>query len=176
MRRMKWVAPIAIALAGVAALSWQLAAADKDEDDDDAQLSAKELNDAKVALEDGLKASEAQGTPISAKYEMEKGKLQLSVYTAKGDKFSEVIVDHKTGKIAKTETITGGDDLKDAQAQNAAMAKAKDSLRAAVGKAVAANKGFRAVSAVPKLDGDHPVAQITLVKGSESHTVTQKLD
>ncbi len=56
------------------------------------------------------------------------------------------------------------------------MAKAKESLGAAVGKAVAANKGSRAVRAIPKLDGDHPVAQIVLVKGSESHTVTQKLE
>jgi len=107
---------------------------------------------------------------------MEDGKLQLSVYTAKGDKFSELVVDHKSGKIAKTEAITGGDDLKEAQAQNTAMGKAKDSLRAAVGKAVGANKGFRAVSAIPKLDGDHPVAEVTLVKGAESKTVTEKLD
>ena len=174
MRTRNWLLPIAIALAAAAALSGPVARGDEDEDE--AKISAKDLKDAKVSLEDALKASETQGTPISAKYELEKGKLQLSVYTAKGDKFSELVVDHKTGKVSKTEAITEGGDLKDAKEQNAAMAKAKDSLRAAVGKAVAANKGFRAVSAIPKLDGDHPVAQITLVKGAESHMVTQKLD
>jgi len=175
MRAKTWLTPIAIALVAGTALSGRIARAE-DKDDDEGQVSAKDLNNAKVPLEDALKASEAQGTPISAKYELEKGKLQLSVYTAKGDKFSELVVDHKTGKVVKTEAITEGDDLKAAKEQSAAMAKAKDTLRGAVGKAVAANKGFRAVSATPKLDGDHPVAQITLVKGAESHTVTQKLD
>src|SRR5262244_101912 len=47
-----------------------------------------------------------EGTPISAKYELDEGKLQLSVYTKKADSFAEVIVDHKTGKVAKTEAIT----------------------------------------------------------------------
>ena len=175
MRPKSWLTPIAIALVTAAALSGQTARA-QDEDDDEAHVSAKDLKDARVSLDDALKASEAQGTPLSAKYELEKGKLQLSVYTAKGDMFSEVIVDHKTGKVAKSEAIDGGDDLKAAKAQSAAMAKSKDTLRAAVAKAVAANKGFRAVRATAKLDGDHPVAEITLVKGPESHQVTQKLD
>ncbi|HEX9579424.1 MAG TPA: hypothetical protein VF993_16835, partial [Myxococcales bacterium] len=60
-----------------------------------ADLAAK-LKGAKVSLEQGIAASKAKGTPISAKYEVEDGKLQLSVYTAKGDSFSEVIVDYKT--------------------------------------------------------------------------------
>src|SRR5262245_64677977 len=64
---------------------------------------AKALNDAKISLQRGLTASAKEGKPISGKYEVEDGKLQLSVYTMKGDKFSEVIVDHKTGKVSKTE-------------------------------------------------------------------------
>src|SRR5215467_13675353 len=79
---------------------------------------AGKMKEAKVSLEKGIAASKSAGTPISAKYEVEDGKLQLSVYTAKGDSFSEVIVDHKTGKVAKTEPITGGDDLTAAKAQN----------------------------------------------------------
>jgi hypothetical protein len=51
-------------------------------------------------LDDGLRASEAQGTPISGKFEIKDRKLQLSLYTMKDDKFFEVIVDHKTGKVA----------------------------------------------------------------------------
>ena len=77
---------------------------------------AEALETVKVSLDDGLRASEAQGTPISGKSEIEDGKLQLSVYTMKGDKFFEVIVDHKTGKVAETEPITGGDDLTAAKA------------------------------------------------------------
>jgi hypothetical protein len=94
----------------------------------------------------------------------------------KGDKFSEVIVDHKTGKIEKTEAITDGKDLSTAKAQSGAMAKAKLSLRAATEKAVKANKGFRAVSVTPSLKDGHPVADISLVKGEEFKTTSEKLD
>ncbi len=67
---------------------------------------AKAVGEAKVSLEQGLSTSAHEGKPISAKFEIEDGKLQLSVYTAKGDSFSEVVVDHTTGKAAKTEPIT----------------------------------------------------------------------
>jgi len=137
---------------------------------------AKAMKDAKVALQQGLTASAKQGKPISGKYEVEDGKLQLSVYTTKGDKFSEVIVDHKTGKVAKAEPITKDDDLKDAKAQSQAMAKAKRSLAAAASDAAKANAGYRAVSAMPSMKDDHPVAEVTLVKGTEWKAVTEKLD
>ena len=137
---------------------------------------AANMKGAKVSLERGMAASKSKGTPISAKYEVENGKLQLSVYTAKGDAFSEVIVDHKTGKVAKSEPITGGDDLTAAKSQNEAMSKAKTSLQDAVSKAVKANKGYKAVSATPSLKDGHPTADITLMKGAESKTVSRPLD
>jgi len=137
---------------------------------------AANMKDAKVSLERGIAASKAKGTPISAKYEVENGKLQLSVYTAKGDAFSEVIVDHKTGKVAKAEPITGGDDLTAAKSQNEAISKAKTSLQAAVYKAVKANKRYKAVSVTPSLKDGHPIAEITLMKGTESKTVSEPLD
>lgn len=137
---------------------------------------AASLKDAKVSLERGIAACKTKGTPISAKYEVEDGKLQLSVYTAKGDSFSEVIVDHKTGKLAQAEPITSGDDLTAAKSQNEAMSKAKTSLQAAVSKAVKANKGYKAVSATPTLKDGHPTADIQLVKGAETKTVSQPLD
>src|SRR5438034_10896426 len=96
-------------------------------DKENAQV-ASALSSAKVTLEAGIMASEREGKPISAKFEVEEGKLQLSVYTMKGDKFSEDIVDHQTGRIAKTEAITGGEDLAAAKQQSAAIAQAKSSL------------------------------------------------
>jgi hypothetical protein len=137
---------------------------------------AKVLQDAKVSLQQGLMASQREGTPISGKFEVEHEKLQLSVYTIKGGKFSEVIVDHATGKIAKVEAITEGEDLTAAQAQRAAMAKAKKGLRAAVDAAVKANAGSRAVSVIPALKDGHPVATVTLAKGEAITTVSEKLD
>ena len=149
--------------------------AQKSDDAAHAEL-AKALRDAKISLQRGLTASTKEGKPISAKYEVEHGKLQLSVYTMKGEKFSEVIVDHKTGKVAKAEPITGGDDLTAAKAQSEAMAKAKRSLDAAASEAVQENKGYRVVSVMPALKDGHPVADVTLVKGTEWKTVSEKLD
>jgi hypothetical protein len=145
-----------------------------------AQESNKELITAlrpqHVALAAGIDAAAATGKPISAKYEYEDGKLQLSVYTERAGAFSEVIVDHKTGKVDKTEKITEGDDLKDAQAQSAASAKAKVSLSRALQKALAENSGYSAVSAVAMLKAGKPVAEITLLKGAALKAVTQPLD
>ena len=137
---------------------------------------AKALPEASVLLDQGLKASARDGTPISGKYEIEHGALQLSVYTMKGAKFSEVIVDHKSGAIKKSEPVTDADDMKAAQAQSAAMAKAKLTLDAAVGNAVKANAGYRAVSVEPALEAGRPVATVVLMKGEDVKKVTEKLD
>jgi hypothetical protein len=94
----------------------------------------------------------------------------------KGAQFSEVIVDHKSGAIKKSEPITDAGDMKAAQAQSAAMAKAKLALDAAVDSAVKANAGYRAVSIVPVLDGGRPVAAVVLMKGPDVKKVTEKLD
>ena len=136
----------------------------------------KALAGAKVSLQQGLAASQREGTPISGKFELEDGKLQLSVYTMKGMKFSEVIVDHQSGKITKVTPITGGDDLAAAKAQGEAMSKARKTLRAVVDAAVHANAGFRAVSVFPALKDGHPVADITLAKGDAFKKVSAKLD
>jgi len=145
------------------------------QDKEHAEL-AKALKDAKIPLQRGLTASAKEGKPISAKYEVEDGKLQLSVYTKKGPGFSEVIVDRTTGKVAKTEAITSGDDLTAAKAQSEAMAKAKRSLRTVADQAAKENKGYRVVSVMPALKEGHPVAEVTLVKGSEFKAVSEKLD
>jgi hypothetical protein len=70
------------------------------EGSDPAALAAA-LKDATATLQGGLKASEREGTPISAKFEIEDGKLQLSVYTMKGDRLTEVVADPKTGAITR---------------------------------------------------------------------------
>jgi len=137
---------------------------------------AEQLKGVEISLERGLSASAAEGKPISAKFEVEDGKLQLSIYVAKGASFSELIVDHKTGKIAQAEPITGGDDLASAMAQGEAMTKARTSLQEALAKAVAANQAYRAVSVTSALKDDRPIAYITLSKGTESKTITERLD
>ena len=168
-------ATIAFAVAFAWLLTLHVVWAQKYDDKEHAEL-AKAFKGAKVPLTKGLVASRSEGTPISGKYEVEDGKLQLSVYTMKGDKFFEVIVDHKTGKVAKAEAITSGEDLTAAKGQGEAMAKAKLSLRAAVDKAVKENKGYRPVSVTPMLKDKHPVAAVTLIKGEEFKTISEGLD
>ncbi len=102
--------------------------------------------------------------------------MQLSVYTMKDGKFLEVIVDHKTGKVAKAESITGGDDLTAAKAQAEAMAKAKSSLHIVASKAVADNSGSQAVSITPSLKEGHPVAEVILVKNDHFNKISLPLD
>lgn len=133
------------------------------------------LGGAKVSLEQGLAAAAKSGTPISAKFEVEDGKLQLSVYVAKGKAFSEVIVDHVSGKVAKSEAITKGEDLKSATAQADVMSRATVSLREAAGRAVKANTGYRAVSAFPVINDGSPTAEVALMKGAERKVVTESL-
>ena len=159
-----------------AAFCWAgLTASALAEEKDEAAL-ARALQPAKATLEGGLKTSEREGKPISAKFEIEDGKLQLSIYTAKGDAFTEAVLDPTTGAIVKAEKITEADDLKEAQAQNAAMTKAKQSLLAATEAAVKANSGSRAVSIEPELKDGHPVAEVTLLQGSTFKKMSTKLD
>jgi hypothetical protein len=162
---------VALTAAGVLALTGLSSSAE-----DEAAALAKALGGASVSLDQGLKASARDGTPISGKYEIHEGALQLSVYTMKGGSFSEVIVDHKSGGIKTAEKITDAGDLKEATEQNQAMAKAKLPLDQAVANAVKANSGYRAVSVTPSLKGGAPVADVTLMKGAEVKKVTEKLN
>ena len=163
-----------VLFAGLAVLLL-VATAPRSQQHGDAEL-AKAMRGVKVPLERGLVASAREGKPISAKFELEQSAVQLSVYTAKGTTFSEVIVDPTTGKVAKVDPLTSAEDLTAAKAQAEAMAKAKRSLVAATSEAVKANKGYRAVSIMPALKDGHPVAEVTLVKGAEWKTESEKLD
>ncbi len=151
--------------------------ADADEEGENAPGLLPQVGAAKVSLEAGLAAAETSGKPLSAKFEIEDGKLQLSVYTKKNGKYFEVIVDHETGAVAKTEEIKGGDDLKAAQRQGRAMLKAKITLQKAVEKAVAANAGAKAIraSAYTSRKG-HAMADIDIVVGGKAKEAPQRLD
>jgi hypothetical protein len=169
----RWALHIGL-LMGLLVVSWNVLS-NADQGDDRAGL-AKAVADEKVSLEKGLLSSAHEGKPISAKFEIEEGKLQLSVYTAKGGKFFEVVVDHKTGTVAKTEPITSGEDLTSAKAQSEAMSKAKQSLHATLAKVLKGNPGFRAVSVFPSLKDGHPIAEVALTKGGEWKMASERLE
>jgi hypothetical protein len=122
-----------------------------------------------------LAAAESQGQPISGKYEVDGGHLQLCVYTAKDGKFSEVFVDESTGRVAKTEAITAGDDLAHAQSQMEAYSKSKTSLKAAVDRAELAYPGYRAVSVTPTISKGRAFAVVSLLEGGQFKSVAEPL-
>ena len=164
------------ALVTIGAIAVGVSGASADEDEASGAAVAKYLPTAKVTLQQGLTAAESQGKPISGKFEVDEGHFQLSVYTAQDGKFSEVLVDHNSGKVAKTEAITGGDDLADAKKQSEACGRSKKSLQSAVDKAEQASAGYRAIGVVPKLSGGHAVAVVTLLKGTQLKSVSEPLE
>jgi len=144
--------------------------------EEDVAALAAALKEVKFTLQEGLKASEREGTPVSAQFEIDAGKLQLSIYTANGDDFTEVIADPNNGAVLRAEKITDSDDLNDAIDQKAAMGKATVSLSAAADTAEKENPGSRVVGIFPDLEDGHAVAQVTLLQGATAKKVAEKLD
>jgi hypothetical protein len=147
-----------------------------DDDDEGQEALIKLLGAAKINLQQGLAAGEQQGQPISAKFEVDDGRLQLSVYTAKDGKFFEALVNYGTGQVLRIEPITEGEDLAAAKSQVAAMAKANTSLKEAVDKAMVPSPNARVISAVPGLKDGRPIVSIALLDGEQVKTVQQSLD
>lgn len=181
-RRLIFAASITAAVVGLAGLvglasHYGVLKEDDDDEDEGGQGALiRALRFAKVSLQQGLTAGEQEGQPISARFQVDNGTFQLSVYTAKEEKFSEVLVDYVSGKIAEAEPITTGNLLATANAQAAAMAKAKIPLKDAVDKAIAEAAGFRAVGVVPNLKEGRPVASVLLLKGEDFKIAQQPLD
>ena len=139
---------------------------------------AKAFAAATVTVDQALKAAQAQGTPISAKYEMdEKGALQLSVYVMKAPgQFAELTIDFKSGAIAKNEAITDNGDIADATGQATAVGNAKMTLVDAATKAVADNPGYKVISFSPEMRGPNPFAEIFVIKDTDVKKTAQKLN
>jgi hypothetical protein len=145
------------------------------EDEDSPALGAA-MKNVPTTLAEGLQASEQAGKPISAKFEVEDGKLQLSIYTMKPGDFTEVIVAPDSGSVKSAEKITDADDLKAATSQKAAMDKATLSLAAVTGQTAQEAAGSRGISIFPELRDGHPVAVITLLRNDKFAKVLKKLD
>lgn len=165
--------------AGAAVLvALTLALQTRAEDTDQAALAAA-LKNVPTTLEQGLRASEKTGKPISAKFELDEGKLQLSIYTTMANGYSgytEVVIDPESGGVRSAEKITEAGDLKDATAQKAAMDKATMSLTTATEQALRENAGSRAISIFPEIKNGQPIAAVTLLRGGQFTTVSEKLD
>src|SRR5262249_24544695 len=111
-----------------------MAASHRDDQPDPVALWAA-LEDADVTLERGLSIGEERSHPVSAKFDISDGDLQLIVWIATMDGFLQVVIDPNTAAIVLAEPIIASDDLADATAQKAATDKAGISLRSAVQQA-----------------------------------------
>jgi hypothetical protein len=167
---------VPIALVSVLTIASWLTSTDAAMSDKDKAELASAVPSATVTLEQGLATSKKNGKPVSAKFEIENGKPQLSIYTIKdGSKYFEVIVDQTSGEIAKADPITGGDDLADAKKQNDGLYRATRELREAVKEAKRDNPGYSAVSVWSEMKDNHSVATVTLVKDNDWKTVVVDL-
>jgi hypothetical protein len=149
---------------------WAIPASAAMTDKEKAEL-APVVAGANVTLEQGLATSKKNGKPVSAKFEIENGKPQLSIYTVRdGSKYFEVIVDHTSGEIAKAEPITDGDDLTTAKRQSDSLFRATRELREAVKEAKRDNPGYLAVSVWSEMKEGHSLATVSLVKDNDWKT------
>jgi hypothetical protein len=166
----------AIALLSVLAIALWVGPAKAAMTDKDKAELATAVSGAKVTLEQGLMVSKKNGKPVSGKFEIENGKPQLSIYIVKdGSKYSEVIVDHTSGEIAKAEPITGGDDLVDAKKQSDGLFRATREIREAVKEAKRDNPGYLAVSVWPEMKDGHSLANVMLVRDNDWKTAVVDL-
>jgi hypothetical protein len=167
---------VPIALVSVLTIASWLTSTDAAMSDKAKAELASAVPSATVTLEQGLATSKKNGKPVSAKFEIENGKPQLSIYTIKdGSKYFEVIVDQTSGEIAKADPITGGDDLADAKKQNDGLYRATRELREAVKEAKRDNPGYSAVSVWSEMKDNHSVATVTLVKDNDWKTAVVDL-
>lgn len=106
---------------------------------DSAALAAA-LEHVKGTLENGLNASERIGKPISAKFALEDGTLQLSLWLAREDGFAEIILYPAIRSVTENKIFDfrDPDKLKVATAQKLAIEKATVSLLSATENAVKA--------------------------------------
>ena len=161
---------------GVVAAGCVILVASSPQADDYLDAVIREVPQAAMYLAQALKLGEREGVPISAEYDVEDGNLQISVYLKAGNQFREAIVDPISGSIVTTKPLIDPKEITEAEAESAAVDRAKLPLEAALAAAVTANEGYRAVSVIPMLGDNESVAAITLINNEGLKQVTEKLD
>lgn len=137
---------------------------------------ARAVAASKISLEIALSTGERYGTPLAAEFEIENGRLQVSVIAMKGESLIEVTVDPMTGRVVGVETITEEGSLAQAREYREAMKRATKSVRTTLVDGVLANEGYRAISAEPVLENGRSILEIALVRGLEFKTLELELE
>ena len=146
--------------------------------------TVKRLPESKHSLIEAIRQAEkTSGTPISAKFEFEDGKLWLGVYTAKGGKVPDA--EHNTLMELKgepggaqwqpaTEMFQDKEHIARSAAQLTLIQLSGSSLESAVQKAASAQKGTP-YSAIPRVKAGRPVLEV-LVAAPDGKSATVDVD
>jgi hypothetical protein len=153
--------------------------------EDGAAETVKRLPGSKHTLVEAIRQAEkTNGTPISAKFEFEDGRLWLSVYTAKDGKVPDA--EHNTLMELKgepgsaqwqpaTEVFQDKEHIARSAAQLTLIQLSGSSLEGAVQKALAAQKGTP-YSAIPRVKAGRPVLEVLLVAADGKSTAVVDVD
>ena len=163
---------LVVALVGL----WALGCVPSGAEEQETPAFAAAIREVPATVEQGLTAAARAGRPISAKFEMDGDEAELTVYVARPDGFREITINPRNGSAAGATIIGGGDDLKDAQEQAAAMTNAKITLLESARHAVAAKPGARVVSVFPTVQNGHATAVVTLLDGDNFTKVVEDLE
>jgi hypothetical protein len=137
--------------------------------EDGSAETIKRLPETKHTLVEAIRQAEkTSGTPISAKFEFEDGKLWLSVYTAKDGKVPDA--EHNTLMELKgqpggaqwqpaTEVFQDKEHIARSSTQLTLIQLSGSSLESAVQKAASAQKGTP-YSAIPRVKAGRPVLEV----------------
>jgi hypothetical protein len=181
-RRYFRVVPLIAAFIVAGSLGWQPARAEGDSKE--LQAVAQALGKTKVTLADGIKqAAHGSAVAISAKFELEDGKLSLSVYTAeKGlavpaekNVLQELSGSPEQDKWAPaTEVFKDIEHVARSAEQLAVMALGRKSLAAVIAEVQKTHSGT-VFSITPAIKNHKPVAVVLIASKGKVVTVTQPL-
>ena len=176
------IVPLIAAMAVVGWLSWQPARAEGESKE--LQAVAQALGKSKLSLLAGIRqASQGSAKAISAKFELEDGKLSLSVYTAeKGlavpaekNVLQELSGSPEQDKwTPKVEVFRDVPHVARSAEQLAVMSLGRKSLAAVIAEVRKAHPGT-VFSITPAIRNHRPVAVVLLANKGKVTTVTQPL-
>ncbi len=152
------------------------------EDPHDMQPLVESLSKSKLTLLEGIRAAKAHGAVISAKFEMEDGKLSLSVYTAeKGlsvpaeQNVLEELSGSPEGKWdPKVEVFKDVEHVSRSAEQLAIVAMGRTSLADLVARVQKA-QGGTVLSVKPMIKNHKPVAEVLVASKGKVRTLVRPL-
>jgi len=143
---------------------------------DQGNALAAHIDEAQLALPQGLKIARAKGRPVAARFVVDdEDTLRLEVTTVTAKDTVQLLLDPADGAVRKTVAVTDPVALKKMRAATSALAQAAIPLEQAISAAEQDNEGSRLVGVLPTLVKGKAVARVTLLRGTDLTVVEQRL-